>query len=80
MKAYEDEMERVAAKAAKKVLQRFGFKFEKREGAQRESNPRKPHISELCEACRVGVCTEGTKVRRARKEKKRGGQQQQNSD
>ena len=35
MKAYEDEMERVAVIVTKKVLKLFGFKYPKEDGQQR---------------------------------------------
>ena len=68
MKAYEDEMERVSTKIAKTVLTKFGFQFEKPEKGQRKGNPRSDHIQQLCEACRLGVCTKrNPKPRRARR-------------
>ena len=63
MKAYEDEMERVAAKVAKAVLLKFGFRFGRTEKPMKKCYPRAAHIQQLCEACRVGVCLEGKRER-----------------
>ena len=56
MKAYEDEMERIAVKVTKIALELFGFIYEKEERTQRGSKPRSDHVRELCEACRLKIC------------------------
>ena len=56
MKAYEDEMERVAVIVTKKVLKLFGFIYPKEDGLQRWGKPRSDHVRELCEACRLKIC------------------------
>ena len=61
MKAYEDEMERIATKFAKVLCTSLGYEYEKEEKFQRKSNPRSDHIEKLCGACKVGICPERIK-------------------
>ena len=58
MKAYQDEIERVAEIVTKRALKEFGFKYPKVARAKRSSNPSSSHEKALCEACRLSICTE----------------------
>ena len=61
MKAYEDEMERIATKFAQVLCTSLGYRYEKEEKIQRKGNPRSDHIEKLCGACKVGICPERKK-------------------
>ncbi len=66
MKAYESEMERIAAITTEIALKKFGFKYEKKHGAQKSSFGRSDHKSDLCEACKLNICDYKNRDGRAR--------------
>ena len=66
MKAYEDEMERIATKFSKVLCTGLGYVYEKEEKIQKKSNPRSDHKKKLCSACKVGICPKKKKRRAAK--------------
>ena len=66
VKPYEDELERISTIIARESLQSFGFTYDKEDKPAKKCRPRSKHLSNLCQACRVGVCPQ----RRGRRGKK----------
>ena len=56
MKAYEDEMERLATVLAERVCTKIGYEYEKRPHIKRRCYPKAPHRSDLCNACKINLC------------------------
>ena len=56
MKAYEDEVERLATIFAEKVCTKIGYEYEKEPRAPRICKPRAKHESQYCEACALESC------------------------